>query len=327
MHTLLSNRLRTERTGRDSLWFALRPAILLLIGGLSGCGRAVPGASTEAGAPAAPVVVAGVAPVSTLVAAVAGSGIEVVTLVPPGRSPHSFEPSPTLAMQVSQSRVFFTVGLVVERRLVQQLAERRSAARVVDLRAGLSTLEGGCEHDPAEIGGHDPDHEGGGEVDPHIWMDPRRMIVALETIRSSLAAEWPEHGSEFARGAEAATRRLRELDSRLSDMLAPCRGRAFFVFHPSYGYLADAYGLRQIAFEIEGKEPTPRRMVELVDLARREHARVLFYEPQFPRSTVDAVARTLSARVERLEPLRPDYFENLEQIGARLAAALEPGPP
>ena len=84
-----------------------------------------------------------------------------------------------------------------------------------------------------------------------------------------------------------------------------------FVFHPAWGYFADEYGLRQVAVELEGKEPTDRELTELQQLARREGVRVIFVQPQISGQSAEAIARAVGARVEVFDPLAEDLPSEL----------------
>ena len=99
---------------------------------------------------------------------------------------------------------------------------------------------------------------------------------------TSSAATWP-----------LWTRELDGLDARIRRALRPFRGQTFYVFHPAFGYFADAYGLRQKSVETEGKSPTPRQLLALIKQARAEGVKIIFLQPQFDRRAADAVATAL----------------------------------
>ena len=99
------------------------------------------------------------------------------------------------------------------------------------------------------------------------------------------------------------------------------KGKPFFVFHPSFGYFADDYGLEQIAVETGGSEPSARQLARLIDQARSSDVRVIFVQPQFSRKSAETVAAEIGGAVIPIDPLARDYIENLEQM----ARAVEEG--
>jgi zinc transport system substrate-binding protein len=100
-------------------------------------------------------------------------------------------------------------------------------------------------------------------------------------------------------------------------------GTEFFVFHPSWGYFADAYGLKQIPFEIEGKEPGPGEMARLSRYAREKGIKVVFVQPQFSTKSAEAIAREIGGRLIIADPLREDWMKNLREVAAKFRAALK----
>ena len=98
-------------------------------------------------------------------------------------------------------------------------------------------------------------------------------------------------------------------------------GRSFFVFHPSFGYFADDYGLEQVAVETGGSEPSARQLARLIREARDAEVRVIFVQPQFSRKSAETIASEIGGAVVPIDPLARDYIENLE----RMARAVEEG--
>jgi len=93
------------------------------------------------------------------------------------------------------------------------------------------------------------------------------------------------------------------------------------VFHPAWGYFADTYGLIQIPIEKEGKEPGARALTLLIGQARREHVKVIFVQPQFDRKSATQVARAIGGRVVAIDPLAPDYMNNLRGVARQISEA------
>lgn len=89
------------------------------------------------------------------------------------------------------------------------------------------------------------------------------------------------------------------------------------VFHPSWGYFVDTYGLIQVPIEHEGKEPGPKALVTMTEQARRGQIKVIFVQPQFSQKAAAQVA--IDGRVEVMDPLAPDYSANLRHVAAVLA--------
>jgi len=136
----------------------------------------------------------------------------------------------------------------------------------------------------------------------------------LKKLRPALADEFDQNLAAFRED-------LDKLDAHLAERLAPYAGRRFFVFHPSYGYFADRYGLRQVAVEISGKDPGARQLGALIEQAKSDGIHVIFAQAQFATGTAEAIAHAIGGDVVLLDPLAHDYIHNLEQMTEHIAKA------
>ena len=182
-------------------------------------------------------------------------------------------------------------------------------------------------HMAAEADTHDhEDHadHGHGTLDPHIWLDPALVKIQAANIRDGLSAVDPEGADVYARNTAAFLKELDELDREIRDILAPIPAdrRTFLVFHPSWGYFARAYGLTQAAIEVDGKEPSPKDMVRIIDMGRETGAGVIFVQPQFSQKSASVIAAQIDARIVRLDPLAEDWARNLLAAARAFAEAL-----
>jgi zinc transport system substrate-binding protein len=176
-------------------------------------------------------------------------------------------------------------------------------------------------HDHHGDSGHSHDHEEGN--DPHIWLDPDLVKVQARTIADALIRVDPEGQEYYEKNYEQFRSDLNTLDEKLERALKPVNGKTFLVFHPAWGYFADAYGLKQVAVELEGKEPSARHMAKLIDRAESENVKVIFVQPQFSQSEAETIAKAIGGVVIPIDPLAEDYIENMEKVARKVAGALE----
>jgi zinc transport system substrate-binding protein len=138
-------------------------------------------------------------------------------------------------------------------------------------------------------------------------------------IRDVLTELDPAHGPEYASNYERFAAGLEELDRDIRSILDDPPNRKFLVFHPAWGYFAQTYGLIQVAIEKEGKEPGARGLGTLIEQARRERVGVIFVQPQFSKRSASRVARAIGGRVATIDPLAPDYADNLRRVARQIA--------
>ena len=287
--------------------------LLLLAGGL----WLLPTAPAEA-APRYQVT-AGIPPLAYLVQRVGGELIEVATLIPAGQDPHSFEPKPSQISELSRSALYFSLNMPFEQTLLAKLPTR-NGFRVIEVDRGIDKLplpEHYHDHDDRKSAAHEH-----GELDPHIWLAPRKLLIIAAHIMTGLAELDPSRADTYLANYQLLKEEIEELDEQISRLLAPLAGRTFYVYHPAFGYFADAYHLRQYPVEIGGKSPGPRQLITLIGQARREGVRVIFVQPQFDRKSAAALAQAIDGVVFPLDPLAREVTANLAEMAAQIHAAL-----
>jgi len=250
-------------------------------------------------------VVVSVLPLASIVEAIGGDHVEVTVMVPPGTSPATFEPTPRQMAGLASSVLYVSMGLPRERSWLAQIRATHPDLPVLELPAIVETrpIDGhGHGH------GHGTQHE---QPDPHIWLGPKQLRTAAQAIRDALARIAPTLAPDFAANARDWLARLDAADEIARDRLRPHAGRAFLVFHPAFGYLADAYGLRQIPIEERGMTPGPRMIAAAIEAARAEDIRVVFVQAQFSEDSARTIAAEIDGRVVRLDPLGADPIDTI----------------
>jgi zinc transport system substrate-binding protein len=254
---------------------------------------------------------------------VGGQRVKVQALVKPGASPATYEPSPRQMADLSQAAVFFRIGVPFEDAFLPTIEQTMSGLRIVDTRRGI-TLRAMKSRQPQESGhGHDHgDHHSTGGRDPHIWLNPRLVKVQAQTMADALIEIDPMGRDEYTKNLENFSRDLDAVDASLTKALAPVKGRTFLVFHPAWGYFADAYGLNQEPIELEGKEPSAKQLARIIDMAKAEDVRVIFVQPQFSQSAVKTIARAIHGLVVPIDPLARDYLKSLRNVAKTVGETL-----
>jgi len=264
-------------------------------------------------------VVASILPQQYFIERVAGPRVEVLTLVQPGDNPATYTPGPATLAALDGARVWFTMGVHFEDIWLERIIRDRPGLEVVSLVAGLPLRQ---VEDGAPGAAGDGAHDHAGMPDPHTWTDPRLAARMVQRIAGTLARIDPAGAENYASRAARLQQELLELHEEIAARLAPVEGSAFIVFHPSWGYFADAYGLVQLPIEMSGREPGPRGLAEVIRYGRQAGARAVFVQQQFSQRSARAVAEALDAQVIEADPLALDYIANLRRVSISMAEAL-----
>lgn len=307
---------------RDVKWIS---TILVLAATWSGCQgqRATP-------ARAKPRVAVSIIPQQWLVEQIGGGQFEVLAVVGPGESHETFQPNDAQVSRLMSVDALFCVGVPFERSRAFSSLLAQGRFRMVDTGEGIPLREMTALErcDEASHGNHEREgredeadshghaHEG---KDPHIWLSPRLLKIQARAVARTLGELDPARKEVYDRNLAATEERLEAADREIRRVLEPCRGKMFFVFHPAWGYFADDYGLKQVAIEAEGKEPSDQEATALQKLARQQGVKVVFVQPQIAGRGAEAIAQAVGARVGLLDPLAPDLPDNLVRVARAIA--------
>ena len=264
-------------------------------------------------------------PQAYLVDRIGGNRVDCHVLVPPGQTPHAFEPTPGQMVSLAESAVYFSIGLPFEARLLERIEGLHNDLSVVDTSRGVERRPlTDAEPTPSRTAQDERHHAHGfhGSDDPHIWLDPSVAGSLADTIADALARVDPDGAPVYDANLDSLKNDLTALDRELRRILEPFRGRAIYVFHPAFGYFADAYGLRQIAVQTGGAEPGARDLARLVSRAQEEDVRAIFVQPQYSARTARALADEIGAAVVPLDPLAYEYPANLRSMAAAIVDVL-----
>jgi zinc transport system substrate-binding protein len=232
---------------------------------------------------------------------IGGDRVEVQALVKPGSSPATYEPTPRQMAALSDAKIFFRIGVPFENAFVPKIEEAMEGLRIIDTRRGI-TLRG---------------------KDPHIWLSPRLVKVQARTIAEALIEIDPAGKTGYEENLAAFLQDLDALDAKLAEALAPVKGKTLMVFHPAWGYFANAYGLEQEPIELEGKDPSGQQLARIIEMAKNEGVRVIFVQLQFSMESAKSVAEEIGGAVVQIDPLARDYIANLEGVAEAIRKALQ----
>ena len=258
--------------------------------------------------------VVSIPPLASVVENIGGARVSISVLINSGQNPHTFEPTPSQMKTLVDADILFTVGLPFESIIISCFHGPDNRLLICDTSRG-STLRQTNHFHQEKANGLE-------EIDRHIWLSPKNLASIALSIQSALTSADPGGAQSYH---EETARFMQELEivHRMNiELLSPMQGKAFTVFHPSFGYFADAYNLEQRAVETGGKPPTPRELVRLIAQSKIDDERVLFVQPQFDRKSAETIAASIGAEVRTLDPLARDVLANLATLGKEISRAM-----
>lgn len=256
-------------------------------------------------------VAVSIIPEETFVKAVCGDLVNVVTLIPSGQSPETFEPTPDILERFSESKLYFTMNVPSEvNSILPKSKDFNPDVKIVNLAKEVSAVYKEREFAP-------------GHRDPHIWLSPKRVKIMVNSIRDNLCKLDPSNEKIYKKNAESYTKKLDSVDKDIKTSLDKLKIKSIIVYHPAFGYFADDYGLEMIALEEEGKESTPKSMQKIVDFAKAKKVKTVFFQAETDSKQAETFANELGGKCEKLAPLDPNYIDNLKKMANTFKSILK----
>ncbi|MEV7443383.1 metal ABC transporter substrate-binding protein [Streptomyces sp. NPDC091204] len=264
--------------------------------------------------------------------------VKVDGLTKPGVEPHDLEITPRQTAQLGEADVILYLKSLQP--AVDKAVAQSGVKNVVDA-ATLTRLEAhasaghdhGAEEGHAEGEGHDHGH-GHGEAgtDPHVWLDPAKYAEVAKGVGAALEKADPSHAADYRKNTDELVGQLAALDTEFKDGLKNTASRTFITTHAAFGYLAERYGLDQegISGVDPESEPSPARMKELQEVAKKENVSTVFFETLASDKTAKVLASDTGLKTDVLDPLEgisdksqgADYFEVMRSNLKNLQKAL-----
>lgn len=295
-------------------------------------------------------VAATIFPVYDIARNVADGVTGVKLVLPPGASPHTFEPSPQLVASLQEVEVLFAVGHELDE-WAFDLVPAEADRVIVDKGLAIIDIEdrhregfdlGDADHheeDEHHDDGEDEHHHGEedehhddedehghahGDTDPHYWLSiPNGQMIA-RTMATDLRERFPEHKDRIDENLREYLRELDIAEANIKNDFIDIRNRKMITMHDAWYYFAVHYDFEIVGtFEPSpGREPTPRYLAELTDAVNSFGARVIYSEPQIATESIQAFARDRGLVIAELDPLGGtpgrDTFKKLIQFNAKV---------
>lgn len=276
--------------------------------------------TAEAGADEGLKVFVSILPQKYFVEQIGRDKVDVEVMVQPGSSPHTYEPKPRQMAALSNSRLYFAIGVTFEKVWLKRILSANPSLKIVKTDEGIEKIPMISHSHDEEEGRARHSH---GEPDPHIWLSPPLVLTQARNVLAALQEADPGNYDFFESNYKAFASKIMDLDSELRDIFRGKAGMAFLVFHPAWGYFAKAYGLKQVPIETEGKEPKPAQLQGLLRKAKEKGIRVVFLQPQVPSRSAEKAAKELGGQIITVDPLALDWAQNLKEVASKFREALK----
>jgi len=249
------------------------------------------------------IVAVSVPPQEEFVERVGGDRVKVVCLLPPGADCCEYDPTAGKLAEVSKADMYIALGtgLNFETVSLPKISEMNGDIQIINTSNGVKLIKG----------------------DPHAWVSPKQTMVMVENIYKALAKKDPEHGEYYRQNKDAYLNEIKRLDDNITAVLSNSTSRSFMVYPDNWGYFARDYGLYMLAINENNKDPSPADIQHLVDEGKAKNITTVFVTPEFNPDSAREMAGELGATMAEIDPLAPDYVENMNNASKTIARGMK----
>ena len=251
------------------------------------------------------IITVSIAPFRYFVEEIAGEDFLVNVMVPPGADPHIYEPFPEQVSKLRLSEGYISNGFLgFEMIWLDNFYEVNTKMKKLSLKDKIEPLVSEDHHEGEHVEG----------ADPHYWVSPKCALIIASSVRDFLIELNPEGRQKYEENYSMLISSIHNLDSEAKELFSVVRNRSFMIFHPNLGYMARDYGLEEISVEYEGKEPSPSRVKDLIDRARKDGMKTIFVQKEYDTKHAKSIAREIGGDVKIIDPLSAEWLTTTTEI-------------
>ena len=257
-----------------------------------------------------PILTVTLEPLRYFTEAIAGDNYEVVSMVPKGSSPESYDPTPQQLVNLSKSQAYLRIGYIgFEQAWMKKLEANCPNMKIYDTSKGIDLIrDKGLWHG-------DHFHEGG--VEPHVWNSTQNALIIADNIYQALCELDSTHQEDYQKRLDVLKQTIRQTDANVRTLLENADS-TFLIYHPALSYFARDYGLKQISIEEGGKEPSPAQLKALIETCRNENVHTIFVQQEFDQRNAQLIANELGVNIVSINPLSYDWVKEMIRIAEAL---------
>ena len=257
------------------------------------------------------IITVTIEPIRYFTEQIAGDKFKVVSMVPGGNSPETYDPTSQQLVHLSSSEAYLRIGYIgFEQIWMRRLTENAPQMKVFDLSEGISLIR-----EKKHVHGN---HAHAGGVEPHIWNSPANARLIVRNIYEAICRLDAENKDFYTQNLNKINQEINETDKEIRALLNGKHDHAFLIYHPALSYYARDYGMRQVCMEENGKEPSATHLKELVDLCKQENIRIVFVQKEFDTRNAELIAKETGARLVSINPLNKEWKKELIQTTKEL---------
>jgi len=282
--------------------------VILMIFFLQGCGNDTLQSMTQDEFDGKLKIAVSIIPEETFIREICGEKVDIITMIPPGMSPETYEPTPETMAIFQDADIYFAIGVPSEEANI--FSKINEETYVVRLNEEVANT-------------YDERFFEGGGRDPHIWLSLKRAKIIVEIMTEEISLLDEENRAYYEENRNKYLEKIEKTSLLIDRMFEESKANSFICYHPSFGYFAEEYGLIMYSLEEEGKEATPSHLQEIIDLAKEKSIHTVFYQTEVDSRQSEAFAEEIDGQAIALSPLAANYLDNMEDMAKKIVEGMK----
>lgn len=257
-----------------------------------------------------PLLYATFFPVADLSRQIVGDKMEVKSVISGSQEPHDFELQTAQRAELSKADLIVYNGAGMEGFIDDLRESLGKDEKFLDLSQGLTLLKN-----------KDAARTDNTAINPHTWLSVKNAQIELQTICEKVSAIDPDNASYYRENLKKSQEKFQALDKKFQQEIAkiPAEKRYFVASHAAFNYLADDYGLKQVA--VTGispeDEPSANQLATIAEFVKKHQISTIFFEGKATPKVAETLARTTGAKTGTLYTMEhlTKEEENLGYLG------------
>ncbi len=259
------------------------------------------------------IITVSIQPQKYLLEQIVGDKYDVICLLSKGSNPEAYEPNMSHLLNVEKSQAFFRIGNIgFELAILNKIQKNNPNLPIYNNSEDLNLIEGGHSASADENHTH--------EIDPHVWSSIPNMMVIAKNMYDAVVELDPANEKYYSKNYDAVISELLTFNDKIARQLAPKRGSAFAVWHPSLSYFARDYGLKQVSMEYDGKESSIKHMRTKIDEAKKDSVKIFFFQKEFDGRQAEVINDEIGAKLITINPMNYNWKEEIQATADAIAA-------
>lgn len=252
-----------------------------------------------------PTITVTIEPLRYFTEVIAGDKFKVVSMVPEGNNPETYDPTPQQLVNLNKSKAYLRIGHIgFEQTWIKKLQDNTPELKYYDTSTGISLIHQQCSH--VHTDGDSHSHG----IEPHVWNSTDNAKIIADNIYNALSDLDENNSLYYKNRLDSLISIINETDSVIKSII-PYADKTFLIYHPALTYFARDYGMEQISIEEGGKEPSPAHLQSLIKTCKEKKARVIFVQQEFDIRNAEIIAKESGVKVVPINPLNYNWQEEM----------------